>query len=87
MDTQRIWCGFWTEDIIGSFFFEKFFENAVGQAITVNDARYYNNSVFLPKLQDMNVDDMWFQQDDTTARETIQLLHVISFNFHFDYQN
>lgn len=33
---------------------------------------------FLPKLQDMDVYDMWFQQDGAichTARETIQLLH------------
>ncbi|CAK9806866.1 hypothetical protein ANTPLA_LOCUS5061 [Anthophora plagiata] len=33
---------------------------------------------FVPKLQDMYVNDMWFQQDGTTcytARETIQLLH------------
>ncbi|CAK9804715.1 hypothetical protein ANTQUA_LOCUS4205 [Anthophora quadrimaculata] len=34
--------------------------------------------VFVPKLQDMNVDDMWFQQNGATChttRETIQLLH------------
>ncbi|EFN79402.1 hypothetical protein EAI_09473, partial [Harpegnathos saltator] len=33
---------------------------------------------FVSKLQDMDVDDMWFQQDGATcrtARETIQLLH------------
>ncbi|XP_018359883.1 PREDICTED: uncharacterized protein LOC108759083 [Trachymyrmex cornetzi] len=33
---------------------------------------------FLPKLDDIDVDDMWFQQDGATchtARETIQLLH------------
>ena len=33
---------------------------------------------FVPKLQDMDVYNMWFQQDSVTchtAQETIQLLH------------
>ncbi|EFN78794.1 hypothetical protein EAI_16705, partial [Harpegnathos saltator] len=71
-----VWCGFWAGGIIGPFFFE----NAAGQAITVNGARYCDmiNQFFVSKLQDIDVDDMWFQQDGATchtARETIQLLH------------
>ncbi|EFN77407.1 hypothetical protein EAI_14538, partial [Harpegnathos saltator] len=55
-------------------------ENVAGQAITVNGFRYRNMIIqfFVPKLQDIDVDDMWFQQDGAkchTARETIQLLH------------
>ncbi|EFN76657.1 hypothetical protein EAI_15297, partial [Harpegnathos saltator] len=61
MHPQRVtvWCGFWAEGIIGSFFFE----NAAGQAITVNGAHYHDMIIqfFVPKLQDMDVDDMWFQ--------------------------
>ncbi|EFN79524.1 hypothetical protein EAI_06736, partial [Harpegnathos saltator] len=78
MHPQRVtvWCGFWAGGIIGPFFFK----NAAGQAITVNGARYRDMIIqfFVPKLQDMDVDDMWFQQDGATchtARETIQLLH------------
>ncbi|XP_078032646.1 uncharacterized protein LOC144467630 [Augochlora pura] len=78
MHPQRVtvWCGFWVGGIIGPFLFE----NAAGQAITVNGARYRDMIIqfFVPKLQDMDVDGMWFQQDGTTchtARETIQLLH------------
>ncbi|XP_078047551.1 uncharacterized protein LOC144475472 [Augochlora pura] len=78
MHPQRVtvWCGFWVGGIIGPFFFE----NAAGQAITVNGARYRDMIIqfFVPKLQDMDVDGMWFQQDGATchtARETIQLLH------------
>ncbi|EFN87925.1 hypothetical protein EAI_17175, partial [Harpegnathos saltator] len=79
MHPQRVivWCGFWAGGIIGPFFFE----NAAGQAITVNGARYRDMIIqfFVSKLQDMDVDDMCFQQDDGatchTARETIQLLH------------
>ena len=36
---------------------------------------------FVPKLQDTDVDEMWFQQDGATchtAGETIQLLHESS---------
>lgn len=50
-----------------------------------------NNSVF---MQDMIVDNMWFQQDGATchvAQETIQLLHesfpVIRVISYFDDQN
>ncbi|EFN87456.1 hypothetical protein EAI_00394, partial [Harpegnathos saltator] len=74
-----VWCGFWVGGIIGPFFFD-----AAGQAITVNGARYRDMIIqfFVPKLQDMDVDDMWFQQDSATchtARETIQLLSHESF--------
>ena len=71
-----VWCGFWAGGIIGPFFFE----NVAVQAIAVNGARYRDMiiQIFVPKLQDMDVDDMWFQQDGATchtARKTIQLLH------------
>ncbi|CAK9827661.1 hypothetical protein ANTRET_LOCUS5336 [Anthophora retusa] len=78
MHSQRVtaWSGFWAGGIIGPFFFE----NAADQTITVNNARYCDMIIqfFVSKLQDMVVDDMWFQQDGATchtARETIQLLH------------
>ena len=58
MHPQRVtvWCGFWAGSIIGPFFFE----NVAGQAITVNGARYCDIIIqfFVPKLQDMDVDDM-----------------------------
>ena len=56
-----------------------FFENEAGQAATVNNARYRDmiTQFFLPKLDDIDVANMWFQQDATChiANETIQLLH------------
>ena len=68
-----IWCGFWEAGLY-------FFENEAGQAATVNDARYRDTitQFFLSKLDDIDVADMWFQQDDATCHtvnETIQLLH------------
>ena len=57
-----------------------FYENEAGQAQTVNGVRYREmiTSFFLPRIEEMNVEGMWFQQDGATchtARETIQLLH------------
>ena len=71
-----VWCGFWAGGIIGPYFFE----NETGQAAIVNGARYRDTIIqfFLPKLDDTDMTNMWFQQDGATchtANETIQLLH------------
>ena len=78
MHPQRVtvWCRFWAGGIIGPYFFE----NETGQAATVNGARYRDmiTQFFLPKLDDIDVNNMQFQQDDATchiANERIQLLH------------
>ena len=57
-----------------------FFENEAGQAATVNGARCSDTitQFFLPKLDDIDVANTWFQQDDATCHttdETIQLPH------------
>ncbi|GFT12407.1 uncharacterized protein NPIL_469691 [Nephila pilipes] len=48
----------WTEGLIGSYFFE----NEGGQAVNVTGARYRERitQFFLPKLDDIVTDDMWF---------------------------
>ena len=58
---------------------EIYFRSAVGVRITVNDARYRAmiNEFLLPKIEDIGVADLWFQQDGATchtAGETIDLL-------------
>ena len=64
MHSQRVtvWCGFWAEGPSS----DHTFENEAGQAATVNGARYRDTitQFFLPKLDDIDVADMWFQQDD-----------------------
>ena len=44
-----VWCGFWSRDIIGPFFFE----NEQGVAVTVNGDRYRAmlNEVLLRKIE------------------------------------
>ena len=72
-----VWCGFWAGGIIGPYFFE----NEAGHAATVNGARYLDmiTQFFLPKLDDIDVANMWFQDATcyTIIHKTIQLLHEI----------
>jgi len=69
-------CGFWSGGIIGPYFFQ----NEAGIAITVNGERYRSmirNFLWL-KMDDMDTDNMWFQQDDATCHTphaTMNILH------------
>lgn len=70
-----VWCGLWAGGIIGPYFFK----NAEGVRVTVNGPRYRAmiNEFLLPKIQDIGVADLWFQQDGATchtANDTIALL-------------
>ena len=68
-------CGFWAGGVIGPYFLE----NEARNAVTVNGVSYRNKiTEFLwPKLDDIEMEVMWFQQDGATcytARETTELL-------------
>lgn len=72
-----VWCAFWSGGVIGPYFFE----NEAGNAVTVNGLRYRDmlTNYFWPIIDDMDVSDMWFQQDGATchtARETMTLLQT-----------
>jgi len=76
LHTERVtvWCAISRIGIIGPWFFE---ENE--RAVTVNCERYVSmiEVFFLPKLEEMNAGEVWFQQDGTTAhtaRRSINLL-------------
>ena len=57
-----VWCGFWAGGVIGPYFFEK----KAGRVAIVNGARYRDaiTRFFLPKFDDIDAADTWFQQDD-----------------------
>ena len=61
MHPQRvtIWCGFPAGCIIGPYFFE----NEAGQTVTATSARYHDmiTQFLLPKLDDIDGANMWFQ--------------------------
>ena len=64
--------------IIGPFFFK----NEQGVVVIVNGERYRAmlNEFLLPKFEEEDTDDIWFQQDGApchTANATIDLLHCL----------
>ncbi|GFT63494.1 putative DD41D transposase [Trichonephila clavipes] len=70
-----VWCALWAGGIIGPFFFK----NYEGHNVTVNGDRYRAmiTNVFIPELNNHDVQELWFQQDGATchtARATIDLL-------------
>lgn len=70
-----VWCGFWSGGIIGPYFFE----NEQGRAVTVNGERYRRmiRNFLWPRLQEIDLANIFFQQDGATchtARETLDLL-------------
>jgi len=58
--------GFWSGGIIGPYFFQ----NEAGVAIIVNGERYRSmiSNFLWPKMNDMDTNNMWFQQDGATHR-------------------
>ena len=59
-----VWCGFRSSGIIGPFFFE----NAQGEAVTVNAERYRAmlNEFLFTKVEEQDIGNIWFQQDGAT---------------------
>ncbi|GFT51721.1 DUF4817 domain-containing protein [Trichonephila clavipes] len=70
-----VWCALWAGGIIGPYFFK----NDEGHNVTVNGDRYRAmiTNLFIPELNNHDVQKLWFQQDGATchtARATIDLL-------------
>ena len=59
------WCAVHAGGVIGPFFFE----DAAGQTTTVDGARYRAilTEFYLPQLNELGLEDMWFHQDEATA--------------------
>lgn len=67
-------CGFWPGGVISS----SFFRNDVSEAITVNGERYTTITDFIwLKLKDMDVDDMWLQQDAATSNTADAMMDIL----------
>ena len=70
-----VWCGFWAEENIG----HNFFENEAIATVSVNGLCYRTmiNEFLRPELEDIDMDDVYFQQDGATCQSragTIGLL-------------
>ena len=73
-----VWCGFWSRDIIGTFFFE----NGQEEAVTVNGDRYRAllNEFLFTKIEEEDIGNIWFQQDGVTyhtAEATLDILRRV----------
>ena len=68
-----VWCGFWAGGIIGPYLFE----NEAGAAVSVNGLRYRTmiNDFLWPELEDMDADDVYFQQDGATCHTSGKTMH------------
>lgn len=72
-----VWCAIWSGGVIGPYFFQ----TEDGAAVTVNGERYRAmiTNFLWQELVDMDLTDIWFQQDGATshtARATVDLLHT-----------
>ncbi|KAL0868271.1 hypothetical protein ABMA27_007802 [Loxostege sticticalis] len=70
-----VWCGICVDRVIGPYFFE----DAGGNAITVNGERYRTmlREFLIPSLDELGLEHIWFQQDGATAhtaRDTMDLV-------------
>ena len=70
-----VWCGFWSRDITGPFFFE----NEQGKAVTVNGDRYMAmlNEFLFTKIEEEDIGNIWFQQDGATCHTAEAILDVL----------
>ena len=73
-----VWCGFWSRGIVRPFFFK----NEQGEAVTVNGDRYRAmlNEFLFTKIEEENIANIWFQQDDATcytAKATLDVLRPV----------
>lgn len=77
-DRVTVWCALSRVGIIGPYFFE---EN--DRAATVTSARYLNmiQTFFFTELEQMNLDDIWFQQDGATAHTARVCMDVLRDRF------
>ena len=72
-----VWCGVTSSRIIGPYFFE----DSDGNTETVNGNRYRQmlQEYLFHEMEDMNTENIWFQQDGATAhtaRETMDMLRT-----------
>lgn len=74
-----VWCGMTENEIIGPYFFED--DN--GKTVTVNGQRYHNlvTDFLIPKVNEMNVANLYFQQDGATCHTTRPNMEILRQKF------
>lgn len=64
-----VWCGLWAGGIIGPYFFK----TEDGRNVTVNGKRprAMISNFLLPKMEELDLVDMWFPQDGVTCHTAL----------------
>lgn len=70
-----VWCGFWSGGVIGPYFFE----DDLGERVTVNGPRYRTmiTNFLWNALEGMDMGNMWFQQDGATCHTALESIRVL----------
>lgn len=60
-----------------------FFKNENGRNVTVNGVRYREmiTDFLVPKIQELDINDLWFQQDGATCHTTRETLILLASHF------
>lgn len=74
-----VWCALWSGGVIGPYFFE----NDQGETVTVDGERYRRmiTDYFWHEIEDIDVENMWFQQDGATCHTAGATLDVLRQRF------
>ncbi|GFX01899.1 DUF4817 domain-containing protein [Trichonephila clavipes] len=73
-----VWCALWAGGIIGPYF-----KNDKDHNITVNGDRYRAmiTNVFIPELNNHDVQELWFQQDGATCHSVRATIYLLKHTF------
>ena len=74
-----VWCGLHAGGIIGPYFFK----NEAGARVTVNGDRYRTmiNDFLFENMDDIDPDEMWFQQDGATCHTSTATIDLLKSKF------
>ncbi|GFW63237.1 uncharacterized protein TNCV_3476531 [Trichonephila clavipes] len=73
-----VWCALWAGGIIGPYF-----KNDEGHNVTVNGDRYRAmiTNLFIPELNNDDVQELWFQQDGATCHTACARINLLKDTF------
>ena len=74
-----VWYDFWSGGVTGRYFFE----NEADNAVIINVLRYQDalTNFSCPIIHDMDVSDIWFQQDGATCLTSTKILNSLQNKF------
>ena len=74
-----VWCGLWAGGVIGPYFLR----DDQDRQVTMNGHRYRSmiTEYFWPQLDDLDLENMWFQQEGATSRTANVTINLFETKF------